>query len=121
MTGDSLFPAGTFAGPATQHGARMLAAQSALELKLWLRNGEYLLLTLFIRSRCSSGSHCYRSSRPRATCGDHGLGGDLDRFHCAGHRGGLRPALRRAKRLAPPRCRSGRSSPASRSRWSEWC
>lgn len=49
MTGDSLFPAGTFTpDPRPNTVARMLAAQSALELKLWLRNGEYLLLTLFI-------------------------------------------------------------------------
>ena len=49
MTGDSLFPAGTFTpDPRPNTVPRMLAAQSALELKLWLRNGEYLLLTLFI-------------------------------------------------------------------------
>jgi len=33
----------------------MLAAQFGLELKLLLRNGEQLLLTMFIRSRCWVG------------------------------------------------------------------
>lgn len=45
----SLFPAGTFTpGPRPNTVSRMLAAQSALELKLLLRNGEQLLLTMFI-------------------------------------------------------------------------
>jgi ABC-2 type transport system permease protein len=49
MPDSSLFPAGTFTpDPRPNTVPRMLAAQSALELKLWLRNGEYLLLTLFI-------------------------------------------------------------------------
>lgn len=44
-----LFPAGTFTpDPRPNTVARMLAAQSALELKLLLRNGEQLLLTMFI-------------------------------------------------------------------------
>ena len=44
-----LFPAGTFT-PAPQGNAvpRMLAAQYGLELRLLLRNGEQLLLTMFI-------------------------------------------------------------------------
>ncbi len=44
-----LFPAGTFApDPRPNTVARMLTAQAALELKLLLRNGEQLLLTMFI-------------------------------------------------------------------------
>ena len=44
-----LFPAGTFTpDPRPNTVPRMLAAQSALELKLLLRNGEQLLLTMFI-------------------------------------------------------------------------
>jgi ABC-2 type transport system permease protein len=44
-----LFPAGTFApDPRPNTVARMLVAQTALELKLLLRNGEQLLLTMFI-------------------------------------------------------------------------
>ena len=43
------FPAGTFApDPRPNTVPRMLAAQFALELKLLLRNGEQLLLTMFI-------------------------------------------------------------------------
>ena len=46
---ESLFPAGTFTpGPRPAAVPRMLAAQFALELKLLLRNGEQLLLTMFI-------------------------------------------------------------------------
>jgi ABC-2 type transport system permease protein len=49
MTNDPLFPAGTFTpDPRPNTVSRMLAAQSAMELKLLLRNGEYLLLTVFI-------------------------------------------------------------------------
>ncbi|MGC2653987.1 MAG: ABC transporter permease [Mycobacterium sp.] len=44
-----LFPAGTFApDPRPNTVARMLVAQTELELKLLLRNGEQLLLTMFI-------------------------------------------------------------------------
>ncbi|GAC68757.1 ABC transporter permease [Gordonia soli] len=44
-----LFPAGTFAPrPAPAGIVRMLTAQSALEFRLLVRNGEQLLLTLFI-------------------------------------------------------------------------
>jgi ABC-2 type transport system permease protein len=44
-----LFPAGTFApDPRPNTVARMLVAQTTLELKLLLRNGEQLLLTMFI-------------------------------------------------------------------------
>ena len=44
-----LFPAGTFTpDPRPSAVSRMLSAQFALELKLLLRNGEQLLLTLFI-------------------------------------------------------------------------
>jgi ABC-2 type transport system permease protein len=44
-----LFPAGTFApDPRPNTVARMLVAQTGLELKLLLRNGEQLLLTMFI-------------------------------------------------------------------------
>lgn len=44
-----LFPAGTFtADPRPNSVGRMLAAQYGLELKLLLRNGEQLLLTMFI-------------------------------------------------------------------------
>lgn len=44
-----LFPAGTFKpDPRPNTVPRMLVAQSALELKLLLRNGEQLLLTMFI-------------------------------------------------------------------------
>ena len=44
-----LFPAGTFTpDPRPSTVARMLAAQYGLELKLLLRNGEQLLLTMFI-------------------------------------------------------------------------
>lgn len=43
------FPAGTFTpNPRPSTVPRMLTAQSALELKLLLRNGEQLLLTMFI-------------------------------------------------------------------------
>ncbi|GFG76081.1 ABC transporter permease [Mycobacterium botniense] len=46
---DIRFPAGTFTpNPRPNTVPRMLAAQSALELKLLLRNGEQLLLTMFI-------------------------------------------------------------------------
>jgi ABC-2 type transport system permease protein len=49
VTSGSLFPAGTFApDPRPNTVSRMLAAQSTLELKLLLRNGEQLLLTMFI-------------------------------------------------------------------------
>jgi ABC-2 type transport system permease protein len=45
----SLFPAGTFTpNPRPNAVPRMLAAQFTLELKLLLRNGEQLLLTMFI-------------------------------------------------------------------------
>ncbi len=44
-----LFPAGTFApDPRPNTVAHMLVAQTGLELKLLLRNGEQLLLTMFI-------------------------------------------------------------------------
>ncbi len=44
-----LFPAGTFTpDPRPSRVTRMLAAQYGLELKLLLRNGEQLLLTMFI-------------------------------------------------------------------------
>jgi len=46
---ESTFPAGTFTpDPRPAAVSRMLAAQFALELKLLLRNGEQLLLTMFI-------------------------------------------------------------------------
>lgn len=46
---ESLFPPGTFApNPRPNTVGRMLAAQFTLELKLLLRNGEQLLLTMFI-------------------------------------------------------------------------
>ena len=46
---ENLFPAGTFApDPRPAPVPRMLAAQYALDLKLLLRNGEQLLLTMFI-------------------------------------------------------------------------
>ena len=49
MSTESVFPAGTFApDPRPAPVPRMLAAQFALELKLLLRNGEQLLLTMFI-------------------------------------------------------------------------
>lgn len=49
MTDNSAFPAGTFApDPRPNAVPRMLAAQYGLELKLLLRNGEQLLLTMFI-------------------------------------------------------------------------
>lgn len=49
MTESSVFPPGTFApDPRPSAVPRMLAAQSGLELKLLLRNGEQLLLTMFI-------------------------------------------------------------------------
>ena len=49
MTGSGLFPAGTFSpDPRPSSVPRMLAAQYGLELKLLLRNGEQLLLTMFI-------------------------------------------------------------------------
>ena len=45
----TLFPAGTFTpDPRPNSIGRMLAAQYALDLKLLLRNGEQLLLTMFI-------------------------------------------------------------------------
>jgi ABC-2 type transport system permease protein len=48
-TDSSVFPAGTFApDPRPNTVPRMLAAQFGLELKLLLRNGEQLLLTMFI-------------------------------------------------------------------------
>ena len=44
-----LFPAGTFSpDPRPNSVPRMLAAQYQLDLKLLLRNGEQLLLTMFI-------------------------------------------------------------------------
>lgn len=46
---ESVFPAGTFSpDPRPAAVPRMLAAQFGLELKLLLRNGEQLLLTMFI-------------------------------------------------------------------------
>lgn len=49
MTGESLFPPGTFApNPRPNAVSKMLVAQSTLELKLLLRNFEYLLLIIFI-------------------------------------------------------------------------
>jgi ABC-2 type transport system permease protein len=46
---ESLFPAGTFTpDPRPAAVSRMLTAQFGLELKLLLRNGEQLLLTMFI-------------------------------------------------------------------------
>ncbi|HZU48279.1 MAG TPA: ABC transporter permease [Mycobacterium sp.] len=49
MTTESLFPAGTFApNPRPNAVSKMLVAQTELELKLMLRNFEYLLLILFI-------------------------------------------------------------------------
>ena len=49
MAAESRFPPGTFApDPRPNTVARMLGAQFNLELKLLLRNGEQLLLTLFI-------------------------------------------------------------------------
>jgi ABC-2 type transport system permease protein len=46
---NALFPAGTFTpNPRPNAVPRMLAAQFTLELKLLLRNGEQLLLTMFI-------------------------------------------------------------------------
>ncbi len=49
MTESSTFPAGTFTpDPRPNAVPRMLAAQFGLELKLLLRNGEQLLLTMFI-------------------------------------------------------------------------
>ncbi|OBF61222.1 multidrug ABC transporter permease [Mycobacterium sp. 852002-51971_SCH5477799-a] len=48
-TGSNTFPAGTFApDPRPSAVPKMLAAQFGLELKLLLRNGEQLLLTMFI-------------------------------------------------------------------------
>ena len=48
-TGDTRFPPGTFTPqPAPAPLAAMIAAQTNLELKLLLRNGEQLLLTMFI-------------------------------------------------------------------------
>jgi len=48
-SGESHFPAGTFApNPHPAAVPKMLAAQFNLELKLLLRNGEQLLLTMFI-------------------------------------------------------------------------
>jgi ABC-2 type transport system permease protein len=48
-TSESVFPAGIFRpDPRPASVLRMLAAQFALELKLLLRNGEQLLLTMFI-------------------------------------------------------------------------
>ena len=49
QTNEPLFPAGTFTpDPRPNAVSRMLAAQFGLELKLLLRNGEQLLLTMFI-------------------------------------------------------------------------
>ena len=49
MSTESTFPAGTFTpDPRPAAVPHMLAAQCALELKLLLRNGEQLLLTMFI-------------------------------------------------------------------------
>jgi len=49
QTNEPLFPAGTFTpDPRPNAVPRMLAAQFGLELKLLLRNGEQLLLTMFI-------------------------------------------------------------------------
>lgn len=49
MTRSSLFPAGTFSpDPRPSPVPQMIAAQYGLELKLLLRNGEQLLLTMFI-------------------------------------------------------------------------
>ena len=48
-TQSNVFPAGTFTpDPRPNAVPRMLAAQFGLELKLLLRNGEQLLLTMFI-------------------------------------------------------------------------
>ncbi|WP_084026403.1 ABC transporter permease [Mycobacterium avium] len=49
MTDSGVFPAGTFTpNPRPSAVPKMLAAQYGLELKLLLRNGEQLLLTMFI-------------------------------------------------------------------------
>lgn len=49
MTQNNAFPAGTFTPDSRPNAVpRMLAAQFMLELKLLLRNGEQLLLTMFI-------------------------------------------------------------------------
>ncbi|MCV7098906.1 ABC transporter permease [Mycobacterium palustre] len=49
MTQSDVFPAGTFTpDPRPNSVSKMLAAQFGLELKLLLRNGEQLLLTMFI-------------------------------------------------------------------------
>ena len=82
---------------------KMLAAQFGLELKLLLRNGEQLLLTMFIPITLLVGLTLLPlgSFGPNRAAtfvpGDHGAGGDLDRVHRAGHRGGVRPPLRRAE------------------------
>ena len=79
----------------------MLAAQFGLDLKLLLRNGEQLLLTMFVPITLLIGSPpaaarrllARTASPPRP--GDHGPGGDLHRLHRPGDRGGVRPPLRR--------------------------
>src|ERR1700753_2128612 len=137
MTAETAFPAGTFSpDPRPAAVPRMLAAQFALELKLLLRNGEQLLLTMFIPitllvgltllplgsfganraatfvpvimalaviSTAFTGQAIAvafdRRHHPAPTFGPghHGVGGDLDPFHRPGHRGRVRPPLRRAQ------------------------
>ncbi len=98
------FAPGTFTPdprPATVQ--KMLAAQFGLELKLLLRNGEQLLLTMFIPITLLVGLTLLPLGSFGAEPGghvrarDHGARGDLDGVHRAGHRGGVRPPLRRAE------------------------
>ena len=117
--------AGTFTpDPRPATVPTMLAAQFALELKLLLRNGEQLLLTLFIPITLLVGLTLlpFGSFGPNRAAtfvpGDHGAGGDLDCVHRTGHRGRVRPALRGAQTdRRDARCRCGASSPASRWPW----
>ena len=98
------FAPGTFTpDPRPATVPKMLAAQFGLELKLLLRNGEQLLLTMFIPITLLVGLTLlplgsFGPNRAATfVAGHHGAGGDLDGIHRAGHRGGVRPPLRRAQ------------------------
>ena len=98
---------------------RMLLAQTALEVRMVLRNGEQLLLTVVIpvlvlvvfgNVEVMDLGDPHRAGRlPRAR--RPGAGRHVDGVHRAGHRHGFRAAVRRAQAArCHRRCRAGRCS-----------